>query len=47
MSKGIDSTDGQAGSVLERGEGLVESEPFGESLGAIGKDGVVHETAKE
>ena len=47
MSKGIDSKEGQAGSVLERGEGLVESEPLRESLGALGTESVVLETAKE
>ena len=46
-SRGIDSKDGQAGSVLERGEGLVESEPLRESLGALGTEVVVLETAKE
>ena len=45
--EGIDSKEGQAGSVLERGEGLVESEPLRESLGALGTESVVPETAKE
>ena len=45
--RGIDSKDGQAGSVLERGEGLVESEPLRESLGALGTEFVPIETAKE
>ena len=47
MSKGIDSKEGQAGSVLERGEGLVESDPLRESLGALRTEFVVPETAKE
>ena len=47
LSAGIDSKDGQPGSVLERGEGLVESEPLPESLGALGTKVVVLETAKE
>ena len=47
MSKGIDSKEGQAGSVLERGEGLVESEPLRESLGALGTELVIPETEKE
>ena len=34
-------------SVLERGEGLVESEPLRESLGALGTEVVHRETAKE
>ena len=45
--RGIDSKEGQAGSVLERGEGLVESEPLRESLGALGTKFVRFETAKE
>ena len=45
--EGIDSKDGQAGSVLERGKGLVESEPLRESLGALGTELVLLETAKE
>ena len=36
--EGIDSKEGQAGSVLERGEGLVESKPLRESLGALGTE---------
>ena len=36
--RGIDSKEGQAGSVLERGEGLVESECLPESLGALGTE---------
>ena len=46
-SRGIDSKDGQAGSVLERGEGLVESEPLRESLGALRTELVEPEAAKE
>ena len=45
--RGIDSEEGQAGSVLERGEGLVESEPLRESLGAVGTELVIPETEKE
>ena len=45
-SEGIDSKEGQAGSVLERGEGLVESEPLRESLSALGTESVLLETAK-
>ena len=47
MLRGIDSKEGQAGSVLERGEGLIESEPLRESLGALGTEVVALETAKE
>ena len=47
VSRGIDSKEGQDGSVLEQGEGLVESEPLRESLGALVTDVVAHETAKE
>ena len=46
-SEGIDSKEGQAGSVLERGEGLVDSEPLRESLGALGAEYIPLETAKE
>ena len=45
--EGIDSEEGQAGSVLERGKGLVESKPLRESLGALGTEVVRRETAKE
>ena len=47
LSEGIDSKEGQAGSVLERGEGLVKSEPLRESLSALGTESVLLETAKE
>ena len=45
--RGIDSKEGQAGSVLERGEGLVESEPLRENLGALATKLVPPETANE
>ena len=45
--RGIDSKEGQTGSVLERLEGLVESETLRESLGAHGTEIVHRETAKE
>ena len=45
-SRGIDSKEGQTGSVLERGKGFVESEPS-ESLGALRTKVVPPETAKE
>ena len=44
---GIDSNEAQAGSVLERGERLVEGESLRESLGALGTELVLPETAKE
>ena len=47
LSEGIDSKDEQPGSVLKRNEGLVESEPLRESLGALGTEAVPIETAKE
>ena len=47
MSRGIDSKVRQADSVLERGERLVESEPLRESLGALGTECVLRETANE
>ena len=46
MLRGIDSNEGQAGSVRERGEGLVESKPLRESRGALDTEVVVNETAK-
>ena len=46
-SAGIDSKEGQAGSVLERGEGLVESESLRKSLSALGTESVLLEAAKE
>ena len=46
-SRGIDGEEGQAGSVLERGEALVESKALRESLGARGTELVHLETAKE
>ena len=47
MSAAIDSKEGQAGNVLERSEGLVESESLGKSLSALGTELVPLETAKE
>ena len=45
--RGIDSKEGQAGSVLERGERLVEGEPLRESLGALDTELVPRKTSKE